>query len=93
MVEAELSRGTGTVKRPAPRGSVRVSSGEIEPAALPARRAVELDDGEPLAVGRLVEPTHAWTEQWGPAEQGHAVLVVPGFDLVHGSIGRSRETP
>jgi hypothetical protein len=29
MVEPELSRGTGTVKRPAPRGSVRVSSGHV----------------------------------------------------------------
>jgi hypothetical protein len=29
MVEGELSRDTGTVKRPAPRGSVRVSSGHV----------------------------------------------------------------
>jgi hypothetical protein len=29
MVEPELSRGTGTVKRPAQRGSVRVSSGHV----------------------------------------------------------------
>jgi hypothetical protein len=43
MVEGELSRGTGTVKRPAPRGSVRVSSGPGQPPAVNVR---PYQDGE-----------------------------------------------
>jgi hypothetical protein len=47
MVEAELSRGTGTVKRPAQRGSVRVSSGHVRSRKQRARPPGSADRSQP----------------------------------------------